>query len=99
MRPDLTLAELVKFTLVALFPLWAVLWLAALFRWRATLTPKTFAARAGEFLLLIVTSVYVINAGYEFHGTCYPLGDFPFVSRTLAGTDAAGHAYGPRPAW
>lgn len=36
-----------------------------------------------QFVVLVVISIFVINAGYLFEGTFQPIGDYQFVSETL----------------
>lgn len=90
----LGVALLTKFTLLILYPVWAVLWLAAC-RARGGKTPST-TVRIGQGLLIVSLSVLTINLGYEFRDTCRPLGEFPFVSRTFAGDLPGGEASGNR---
>jgi hypothetical protein len=91
----LGIAQLTKYTLLVLYGVWpllVLLWLvgsegAALHRagWRKL---TVHAA------LVIGASLYVINVGYSFTGTCKRLGDYPFVSRLLAGVPPDGrHHY------
>lgn len=80
----LGLAQLAKFTLLLLYPLWG---LVALVWWlrrgrdgEERPTPGRVAAQAGTAVLL---SIAVINAGYGCEGIGQPLGDFDFVSDSL----------------
>jgi hypothetical protein len=87
----LGIAELTKFTLLALYPIWLLL-LAAAFvpgPWR------TLAARAGQFAMMLFVSIVFINAGYLFEGSFKPLGDYEFDCQTLTSdrlhTEPVGH--------
>lgn len=81
-------AQLVKFTLLGLYPLLAIWGVAAgIFRLLARRADREFppfrwvvVAQVG---IAFVLSLFVLNAGYLFEGTFTRLGDFPFVSRTL----------------
>jgi hypothetical protein len=93
----LGLAQLSKFTWVMMFALWPMLWLA----WR--LLPglarapsnSAFAFQpnapppARQLALMLLLSLWVVNAGYNFDGSFARLGDFGFVSRALGGEGAA----------
>jgi 4-amino-4-deoxy-L-arabinose transferase-like glycosyltransferase len=79
----LGLAELVKFTLVVLYPCFLIIWLCAN-------TSSSFAdirqplwARCLQFCTIILLSVATINVGYECNGTGKRLDEFEFVSRSL----------------
>jgi hypothetical protein len=78
----LGIAQLTKFTLLILYPVWAMLGLLY------GLDPKNrgFWAvplwrRAEEGLDIVLLSFLVINAAYAFDGTGTPLGEYQFVSR------------------
>lgn len=88
----LGIAQLTKFTNLALYPVWGALW--ALCRWAPTGRASPALPLAGEarrWLLLCAVSVLVVNAGYGFHRTGERLGSIPFISRTFTGarTDTA----------
>jgi len=81
----LGLAELTKFTWTVLFALWPAIW----FIWWH-LPPRVEDARHGwrqiaQFVLILLLAIHIINAGYGFEGSFKRLGDYRFVSRTLAG--------------
>jgi hypothetical protein len=89
----LGVAQLTKFTLLVLYPVWAMLGL--LF----CLDPNNRAFRAvslrmrmAQGLCIVLLSLLVLNAGYAFDGTGTPLGEYQFVSRMLNGlpTEQAG---------
>ena len=82
----LGVAELTKFTLLVLYPVWLVLWLVA--KWSALPERRPlFRTRLGVAHGVLITSlsVLVINLGYEFRGSGTRLGRFEFVSRALTG--------------
>jgi Dolichyl-phosphate-mannose-protein mannosyltransferase len=90
----LGVAQLTKFTLLVLYPVWALLGLLYYFdsnnrAWRAV----PLRMRAAQGLCLALLSVLVINVGYAFDGTGTPLGEYQFVSSLLNGIPAE-HAGG-----
>jgi 4-amino-4-deoxy-L-arabinose transferase-like glycosyltransferase len=93
----LGLAGLTKFTLLLLFALWPLLWMLdrRLGRADARSSPGRLA-EGGQLLLIAALGLYVINWGYLFRGSLRPLGDYPFVSRALAGQSAGGGSPGNR---
>jgi len=81
----LGVAELAKSTLLLLYPAWPLLWLA--YRGMG-LRQQQHPAWGRELAMLaarMATSLYLINLGYGFDGTFKPLGEYQFVSATLAG--------------
>jgi hypothetical protein len=79
-------AELTKFTLLVLYAVWPFLWL--LYQRRRRDVPGRavrLGPAAGQLGLILVLSVYVINLGYGFQGSCRRLGDYRFVSHFLGG--------------
>lgn len=44
-----------------------------------------------KLAFILLTSVFVLNAGYSFHGTFKPLGGYKFFSKALAGPNEQGH--------
>jgi hypothetical protein len=91
----LGVAQLTKFTLLALYGVWPVLWV--LQRWRPGWRDQAprLAVQAGQAVLIGALSLLVLNVGYGFAGTCRPLGEFPFVSRTFAGPPPDGQRHWP----
>jgi hypothetical protein len=87
----LGIAELCKFTLVVLYPVWVLLGAAFAF---VPGTPSTVGSRVGltrrlgQLTLLFAASLAVLNLGYEGAGAFKPLKEYRFVSRTLAGRAA-----------
>jgi 4-amino-4-deoxy-L-arabinose transferase-like glycosyltransferase len=80
----LGLAQLTKFTMLLLYPVWPFLWLVRLL----LVTPKTdrwadCARAVGHGVAIVLLSVLVIDAGYFFEGLGFPLGKFEFGSKTL----------------
>ena len=101
----LGLAELTKTTWIVLFGVWPLLWLAWLWSRRAETDGRR--REVGQMAVIIVMSVYVLNLGYGFEGSFKRLGDYTFVSRSLAAADSfveggaggnrfTGFAIGPR---
>ena len=79
----LGIAELTKFTWVFLFGLWPAVWLCV---WpRQCKAVGTLMSSVGQLLLMIITSLWVINNGYLFEGSFQPVGRFEFFSETLSG--------------
>lgn len=82
----LGLAELCKFTLLLLYPVYCVLWLLFIVRGQyATEKLPSLSERLGQLLLIFALSLLVINTGYEFSGTGKQLKEIPFVSESLSG--------------
>lgn len=87
----LGIAALTKFTLLALYPLWALFW--CIDRWGLRAAGRRhprLAASLGQLSLVGFVSLDLINLGYACSGTGVPLGDYPFVSRLLAGESGHG---------
>ena len=79
----LGIAELTKFTWVFLFGLWPAVWLCV---WPSQCKAVgTLMSSVGQLLLMIITSLWVINNGYLFEGSFQPVGRFEFFSETLSG--------------
>jgi hypothetical protein len=79
----LGLAELTKLTWLVLYPVWPAIWLV-----RALTTTRGRGEgrrQATQITVIILISLYVINAAYGFDGTFSRLGSYRFVSRALAG--------------
>tara|TARA_R110002072_G_scaffold243821_2_gene403039 strand:- start:5121 stop:6782 length:1662 start_codon:yes stop_codon:yes gene_type:complete len=92
----LGLAELTKTTWIVLFLLWPSIWciwhLACLKHDRADSDhgDSTDAARQKtQLVVILLIAIYWINLGYGFSGSLKPLGDYKFVSQTLAGSDVS----------
>ncbi|HEY7428721.1 MAG TPA: glycosyltransferase family 39 protein [Gemmataceae bacterium] len=85
----LGVAQLTKFTLLVLYPVWALLGLlygldANNHAWRAV-PPRV---RAAQGLCIVLLSLLVLNAGYAFDGSGTPLDEYQFVSRLFNGMPA-----------
>jgi Dolichyl-phosphate-mannose-protein mannosyltransferase len=79
----LGLAQLTKFTLLVLYPVWAVCFVIAWRAGRSANPPDRPRVRHAVFAVGV--SVVVVNLGYEFSGTGRPLGEFAFVSEMFRG--------------
>jgi hypothetical protein len=91
----LGIASLTKFTLLALYPLWALLW--SIDRWGLRAVgrrPPGLAVAVGQLLLTGLLSLNLINLGYGCQGTGASLRDYLFVSQLLTGQP--GHSVGNR---
>ncbi len=87
------LALLSKTTWIILFALWPLLWSLYLIRPRSaaaeSATGEHRSWRAtGQLGFVFVIGLVVLNLGYTFEGSFQRLGDYTFVSRSLAGTDS-----------
>jgi 4-amino-4-deoxy-L-arabinose transferase-like glycosyltransferase len=82
----LGVALLTKFTLLAFYGVWPVLWLI---RWwsqvRRNSTPVGAATRVAHGLVILGLSLIVVNLGYGFTDLGRPLQEFTFVSQALTG--------------
>lgn len=81
----LGLALLCKSTLLVFVPLWPLIWFATRLRHQTGWTFRKLVREAGLIGVLLVTSCYVLNAGYFFKNTLRPLGQFQFRSVLLGG--------------
>ena len=81
----LGIAELSKFTLLFFYPLGIIFWFVLRISSPSTRHGGLLLREACKGILLILISILVINAGYEFEGTGTPLGEFRFQTRTLTG--------------
>ena len=81
----LGVAQLTKFTMLLLYAVWPLLWLARVFVGRAKVDLGRVVPQAA---LIVGLSLYVINLGYWFDGTGRRLKDFSFVSRSFRGVPA-----------
>ena len=78
-------AELTKFTLLVLYPLWIVLWVVCRSPRRGRNRESRLSLEAGMLSLAFVLSLVVINGGYGYEGSFQHLGEFQFQSRVLTG--------------
>lgn len=75
-------AQLAKFTALLLYPLAFLVW--AIYRWRnCEVEAVGWRQASARWLAAMAISLAVLNAGYLFHGSFSPLGDFDFRSRTM----------------
>ena len=83
----LGIALLCKFTLLVLYVVWPLLWLAYLWARRSDSTNgwPGWRRQAGQLGMVVFLSLLVIHWGYNFTGAFRPLGSFTFVSRRLGG--------------
>jgi len=79
----LGLTCLTKMTWVVLAFLLPVLWLLD-----RKLTGRASSWR--ELLVIAAVGTFVVNLGYEFQGTCTPLGQYEFISTALSGEESSG---------
>ena len=88
-------AALTKFTILVLYPLWVFLWWwGSGFSCGNLRYPRSWITSTGQFLLILIVSLDIINIGYAFHGTGKALGEYSFMSNLLAGE--TGHEVGNR---
>lgn len=90
----LGVAQLTKFTLLVLYPVWTLLGLLYCldpnnYAWRSV--PRR--VRAVQGLCIVLSSLVVLNAGYAFDGSGTSLGEYQFVSSMFNGipTEQGGH--------
>ena len=84
----LGVAELAKFTLLVLYPLWIVTWLIYRFRDFGLRNLKGWMCEAEMMLWMILVSVGILNLGYGFEGSFRPIGDCQFRSQLLNGAES-----------
>lgn len=84
----LGLAELCKFTLLALYPLLPLLWVIYRLPEREITTRHEWLRQGGMLASALLVSVCVVNCGYLFEDTFMPLEDFRFYSMMLSGHDS-----------
>lgn len=79
----LGLAQLTKFTLIVLIPLWPVLWI--IYRKRMDGNWGGQLSQLSQLSVLLLIAMYMINAGYGFEGSFTRVKDYQFVSSILSG--------------
>jgi hypothetical protein len=84
----LGLAELCKFTLLILYPILPLIWFLDRLARRRDRTWSDWLREAGTLMLIILISVYVVNCGYLFDGTCVSLQAFRFQTLLLTGCES-----------
>lgn len=82
----LGIAQASKFTLLVLYPAFAIVFCALMLGSRSR---RRACCLAVGFAVLVFTSVLVVNAVYGFRDTLRPLGGFRFVSEFLTGSAQA----------
>ncbi len=92
----LGVAQLTKFTMVFLYPVWVGLWLS----WRIARNSHApqrsrLPVQLAQGTIIACLSIVVINFGYGWEGTLRRVGDIPFISDTFAGEGVAGEGMGP----
>jgi hypothetical protein len=90
----LGLAELAKFTMLVLYPLWPTLWIADRLLPRRHGSRRGWLAETGMVASILGVSIGVIHVGYGFEDSFRRLGNFTFESRLLGGVTVAGQTYG-----
>ena len=87
----LGIAELCKSTLLLLYPVWLLAWLASHFC-HGGQARRAVGIELGMLLALVLTSVLVINVGYGFDGSLQRLDTYTFYSVILSGVQPAENA-------
>lgn len=64
--------------------------------WKEQLPLRSMSHRATDMILVLVTAITVLNAGYLFEGTGTTLGEYKFCSKTLGGADCNASTLGNR---
>ncbi|MBW3538641.1 MAG: glycosyltransferase family 39 protein [Planctomycetes bacterium] len=91
----LGLVQLTKATFLVLFGLWPLVWL--LWRWTADRGARGgVRGEAAQLAATLGVALYVLNLGYGFEGSFKRLGEYEFVSPSLAGTIGEGRHSGNR---
>ncbi len=87
----LGLVQLTKMTWIILFAVWPLIWL--LWNWSSIVRGKS--GHVAQLAVILALGLDVLNLGYLCEGTFRMLGDYRFVSRTLAGPDSlVDHGHG-----
>lgn len=81
----LMLAELTKFTLLALYPIWIVTWFLYKLPEHGLRNPRHWLREGGMLAGMLCVSVVIINFGYGFEGSLRPIGKYPFRSQLFSG--------------
>lgn len=84
----LGVVQLTKMTWLILFAIWPIVWLARLWKGRRVAVQMPRRNQVLQMATILVGGLYVLNLGYAFDGSFTKVGDFTFVSRTLAGGDS-----------
>lgn len=83
----LGLAELTKFTLLAFYPLWPVMWFLYRLPKHQQMRSRLWWRDVRQLLSLMLLSVFIINVGYGFEGSFQQLGDYRFQTKTMTGAE------------
>ena len=87
----LGIAQLTKFTMVALYGIWPLLWLFYRHPWRAVQSGQSrWVTQVLGGVVIVVLSIDVINFGYAGNHSFRPLGEFVFTSRFFGGDPFSG---------
>jgi len=91
----LGLTLLTKTTWIVLLLLWPLMWgIWLALTWRGPLEYRRSASMArwgwGQFGLIWVLGLHILNLGYLYDGTFRQLGEFTFISRALSGKTDGG---------
>lgn len=84
----LGIAQLARTTLVILFPLWVLITFVDVATNARRDGKSTWRRTTSQLLAIYAIALFVLNDGYLFSGTGRRLGDFRFISRSLAGAAA-----------
>lgn len=87
----LGLAELTKFTLIALYPLWLLTWIGYRVPEPHRVTARGWFREGGMLVVMMALSVCVINVGYGFEGSFQRLAEYHFQSRVMIGCEHLDH--------
>ena len=86
----LGLAQLSKFTALILYPIFSIIFVVsiiqmAFFKKNSTMNKNAtiFFKSTIYFFLVLLISLFVINAGYIFSGTFIPISEYDFLSKAL----------------
>lgn len=81
----LGLAQLSKFTLLVLYPVWLSLWILYRLPDRHFGTCRVWARESGMLAMMFLLSLLIVNVGYEYEGSGQALGNYRFQSTMWTG--------------
>lgn len=81
----LGLAQLTKYTLLVFYLVWPLLWVVSAIDRARKGRRIAFKTEIAQGIIIVATSVLIVNLGYLLQGTFQQLKDYQFVSRVLAG--------------
>jgi len=90
----LGIAELCKFTLLVLYPVFAIVWLASIYANRNQIKVQRIVSQLKQLTVIFGASIFIINMGYGFEGSFIQLKDYEFISRTLCAKTKWNHETG-----